>query len=100
MEGVAKKRLVECKRDELSSDCPMATVIDHYHQEGKTSDGTAPLRMFTIVGSDGQIINVQGFDLSHTIKITVRHTNGVMDLEQVDPTDAMKRIRREAGHAR
>jgi hypothetical protein len=98
MDEVSKQRLVACKPDELSEGCPMASVISHYHQEGNTSDGTAPLRMYTIIGSDGQIINVQGFDLKQTIKVTVRHTNGRMDLEQVDPTDAMKRIRREAGY--
>jgi hypothetical protein len=98
MEEVAKKRLVACKPDELSQDCPMATVINQFYQDGRTTSGTAPLRIFTIIGSDDQIINIQGFDLSQTIKVTVHHTNGKMDLEQVDPSEAMKRIRREAGY--
>jgi hypothetical protein len=98
MEEIAKKRLVACKSDELSRDCPMAFVITDYYQDGRTSSGTAPLRLFTIIGSDGQIINVQGFDLTETIKVTVRHTNGKMDFEVVDPSEAMKRIRREAGY--
>jgi hypothetical protein len=98
LEEVAKKRAVTCTQYELSKDCPLTTVIWDYYQDGKTSSGTAPLRLFTIVGSDGQTINVQGFDLSKTIKITVRHTNGRFDFEVVDPTEAMKWIRREAGY--
>ena len=97
MDDVAKKRLITCKSDELSGDCPMTTVISQFYQDGRTTSGTAPLRIFTVIGSDGQIINIQGFDLSQTIKVTVRHTNGKMDLETVDPVEAMKRIRREAG---
>ena len=99
MEDVAKKRLVACKPDELSEDCPMATVINQYYQDGRTTSGTAALRIFTIVGSDGQVINVQGFDLSQTIGVTIRHTNGKMDHEQVDPSEAMNWIRREAGYS-
>jgi hypothetical protein len=72
-------------------------VIPHYHQPGRTTDGTAPLRIFTITGKDGQIINIQGFDLMQTVKIFVRHTNGTYDVETVDPSDALKRIEREAG---
>jgi hypothetical protein len=75
-----------------------ATVIPDYYQRGRTSDGTAPLRIFTIVGLDGQIINIQGFDLMQTVKVTVRHTNGTYDVETVDPSDALKRIEREAGY--
>jgi hypothetical protein len=71
-------------------------VIPHYHQPGRTTDGTAPLRIFTITGKDGQIINIQGFDLMQTVKIFVRHTNGTYDVETVDPSDALKRIEREA----
>jgi hypothetical protein len=98
MSEVAKKRLVTCKADELSKDCPMAIVIEQYYQEGKTTNGTSPLRIFTIVGSDGQIINIQGFDLMQTVTVTVRHTDGKMDIEKVDPSDALKRIEREAGY--
>jgi hypothetical protein len=98
MSEIAKKRLTTCKPDELSRDCPMAFVIQQYYQEGRTSSGTAPLRIFTIVGLDGEIINIQGFDLSQRVKITVKHTNGQMDYEEVDPSDALKRIEREAGY--
>jgi hypothetical protein len=97
MEAVAKQRLVACRPDELSTECPTASVIDQYYQDGRTTSGTAPLRIFTVIGSDGQIINIQGFDLSQTVTVTVRHKNGKMDLEKVDPSEAMKRIRREAG---
>src|SRR5262249_53609369 len=75
-----------------------AFVIPQYYQPGRTSDGTAPLRIYTIVGLDGQIINIQGFDLMQTVKITVRHTNGTFDQETIDPSDAVKRIGREAGY--
>lgn len=96
---LAKKRLVTCKADELSKDCPMAFMIPQHYQPGKTTDGTAPLRIFTIIGLDGQIINIQGFDLKQTVRITVRHTNGKTDMEDVDPSDALKRIEREAGYS-
>ena len=100
MKEIAKKRLATCKPDELSRDCPIAVVFDQFYQDGgRTTSGTAPLRIFTIVGSDGQIINIQGFDLSETVKYTVRHTNGKMDLEELDAAEAMKRIRREAGYS-
>ena len=99
MDDVAKKRLVTCKTGELSRDCPMATVYSQYYQEGRTTDGTAPMRMFSIIGSDGQIINVQGFDLTQTINVTVVHKDGTSDLERIDPSEAIKRIRREAGYA-
>ena len=73
-------------------------VIPDYYQRGRTSDGTAPLRIFTLKGLDGQIINIQGFDLMQTVKVTVRHTNGTYDVETVDPSDALKRIEREGGY--
>jgi hypothetical protein len=100
MDGAAKKRSVTCKPDELSQECPMAMVIDQMYDPDprRTTSGTAAYRMFTIIGSDGQIINLQGYDLSQNVKITVRHTDGKMDLEEVDPSEAMKRIRREAGY--
>jgi hypothetical protein len=31
------------------------------------------------------------------VKVTIRHTDGTMATEEVDPNDAMKWIRREAG---
>ena len=99
MQGVAAKRSIACNPNDTSRDCPMASVIEHYHQKGRTSDGTAPLYIFTIVGSDSQIINIQGFALMQTIKITVRHQDGSFDVEDLDPSEAMKRIRREAGYA-
>jgi len=99
LEKIAETRSGECKRYEFSKECPQTAVIWDYTQEGKTSRGTAPLRIFTIMGSDGQIINIQGFDLSETVKYTVRHTNGKMDLEELDAAEAMKRIRREAGYS-
>jgi hypothetical protein len=80
-------------------DCPIATVLPQYYQKGRTTDGTAPLRLFTFVGRDGQIINLQGFDLMQTVKVTVRHTDGTFSYEVVDPRDAMAWIRREAGIA-
>ena len=73
-------------------------VIPHYRQPGRTTDGTAPLRIFTITGKDGQIINIQGFDLMQKVKVFVRHTDGTYDVETVDPSDALKRIEREAGY--
>jgi hypothetical protein len=97
LERVAKKRVVQCKSAELSRDCPMVTTIQQYYQPGRTTDGTAPLRIFTIVGSDGQVINIQCFDLTQTIKITVQHKDGA-DVETLDPREALKRIRREAGY--
>ena len=101
MNEIVKKRLITCKPDELSRDCPIAVVFDQFYQDGgRTTSGTAPLRIFTIIGSDGQIINIQGFDLSQKVKVTVRHTDGKMDLEDVDPSDALKRIEREAGYHR
>jgi len=101
MKEIAKKRLTTCKPDELSRDCPIAVVFDQFYQDGgRTTSGTAPLRIFTIIGSDGQIINIQGFDLSQKVKVTVRHTTGKMDSEDVDPSDALKRIEREAGYHR
>jgi hypothetical protein len=50
------------------------------------------------MGLDGQIINIQGYDLTQTVKVTVLHTNGTSDMENVDPSDALKRIEREAGY--
>ena len=98
LNAIANKRAISCKVDETSRDCPMAFVLPQYYQPGRTSDGTAPLRIFTIVGLDRQIINIQGFDLMQTVKVTVRHTNGTFDVENVDPSDALKRIEREAGY--
>src|SRR4051812_20732573 len=98
MDAIAKKRFISCRPDELSEGCPQHFSIDQYYQDGKTTSGTAALRIYTIVGSDGQTINIQGFDLLQKIKVTVRHTNGKMDLEEVTPSDALKRIEREAGY--
>ena len=99
LQKVANKRLVTCKGDELSNECPMMFVIGHYFQQPRSTSygtaGTAPLRIYTLMGVDGQIINIQCFDLSETVKITVRHRNG-MTMEDIDPGEALKRIRREA----
>jgi hypothetical protein len=97
LNNLVSKRSTRCRVDEVSKDCPIATVLPQFHQKGRTTDGTAPLRLFTFVGSDGQIINIQGFDLMQTVKVTVRHTDGTFAYEDVDPNDAMKWIRREAG---
>jgi hypothetical protein len=112
LQAIAKKRLITCKFDELSKDCPVAVVFDQFYQEGRTTpgtapygifdrttlSGTAPLRIFTIVGLDGQIINLQCFDLSQKVKVTVQHTNGKIDFEEIDPSEALKRIEMEAGY--
>src|SRR3954467_12174561 len=50
-----------------------SVVLPDYYQPGRTSDGTAPLSIFTIRELYCQIINIQGFDLMQTVKITVRH---------------------------
>lgn len=95
LEKVAKKRLLTCKANELSNNCPIMAVIPHYHQQGKTTDGTASLRIFTIMGISGQIINIQCFDLTQKIKITVQHTNGI-STQDLNPSEALKRIESEA----
>jgi hypothetical protein len=96
LSNLVSKRSPGCGANEVSKDCPIGTVVNDFFQKGRTSDGTAPLRLFTFVGSDGQIINVQGYDLMQTVKVTVRRTDGTMNFEEVDPNDAMKWIRREA----
>ena len=96
MDEIAKKRTVECKPGELSQNCPFATVIPQMYNPD--AGGTDEYRAYTIVGSDGQIINVQGYLLAGQITFTVRHTNGKIDYEKVDPSEAMKRIGREAGY--
>jgi hypothetical protein len=84
--------------DEITRRKGDSHVIPHYHQPGRTTDGTAPLRIFTIKGKDGQFINFQCFDLMQKVKVFVRHTDGTYDEETVDPSDALKRIEREAGY--
>ena len=83
--------------DEITKRNGDSHVLPHYHQPGRTTDGTAPLRIFTIKGKDAQWINIQGFDLMQKVKVFVRHTDGTYDEETVDPSDALKRIEREAG---
>lgn len=105
----ATKRNESCKPDELSRGCGMSYTMEHYYQEGMTThgpfgnenkgmSGTSPLRIYTVVGSDGQIINAQGFDLSKTVKYTVTHKDGTQDTEDLDAAEASKRIQREAGY--
>jgi hypothetical protein len=91
------KKSPRCGVNEFSQDCPIVTVLPDFHQKGRTSDGTAPLRLYTFMGHDGQIINIQGYDLMQVVRLTVRHTDGTMAFEDVDPRDAMTWIRREAG---
>jgi hypothetical protein len=97
MAAVGKARRYECKSDELSTSCPMAMIIPQYFQSGRNSDGTAPLRMYTIIGDDGEVVNIQGFDLSQRIMITVRHVNGKSISENVSPKEAMLLMRYLAG---
>jgi hypothetical protein len=92
MEAVANSRLISCRPGALSRDCPIMNVLPEFDQEGKTSSGTAPLRMFTFIGSDGETINVLGYDLLQVIKITVMHMNGEITIEEVDPKDAIKQM--------
>lgn len=98
LNDVAGRRLVRCAPNELSRGCPFATVYEQYSQEGRTSSGTAPLRVYVIMGSDGQIINIQCFDLMQTVHVWVTHTDGASDHEEVDPKEALKRLEREAGY--
>jgi hypothetical protein len=99
MDLAAKQRRAECAADELSDTCPMATTISQFYQPGRTTDGTAPLRMYTIIGDDGEVINIQGFDLTQLIRITVMHKNGRAMSENVSPEDALKVLRWLAGLA-
>jgi len=97
MDAVAKQRVGASKPNELSETCPMATTISQFYQTGRTTDGTAPLRMYTVIGADGEVINVQGFDLSQMVKVTVMHKNGMILVEDVSPQDAIKMMRWLAG---
>ena len=99
MDAAAKQRRGECARDELSDTCPMASTIAHFYQPGRTTDGTAPLRIYTIIGDDGEVINIQGFDLTQLIRITVMQKNGRAQCENVNPEDAMKVLKWLAGLA-
>jgi len=92
MEAVANNRLISCRPRDFSRDCPNMTVLPQFDQEGKTSSGTAPLRIFSFIGSDGETINVLGYDLLQVIKITIVHTNGDISLETPDPKDAIKQM--------
>ena len=83
--------------NEVSRDCPIATVLPQFYEKGRTTDGTAPLRLSTFVGSDGQIINIQEA-LTLCKRSRLRSgMDGTMATEEVGPNDAMKWIRREAG---
>jgi hypothetical protein len=97
MDAVAKQRIGACKSDEISETCPMAFTIPQYYQKGRTTDGTAPLRIYTVIGADGEVINVQGFDLSQMVKVTVMHKNDRHLVENVSPQDAIKMMRWLAG---
>ena len=98
LETIAKQRSVDCRPDEFSRACPQSFVIGNYYQDGRTSSGTAPLRSFTIAGSDGQIMNIQGFDLTSTVTFFVRHGDGSSQFEKIDPSEAIKRLGWEAGY--
>lgn len=106
----ATKRGEACKAGELSRNCGIsATQRDHYQDGMTTHDrsgrkqehtpGSAPLRIYTVVGSDGQIINAQGHDLSKTVKYTVMHKDGTSYVEDISAEEATKRIQRDAGYA-
>ena len=97
MDAVAKQRTGACKSSELSETCPTATTIQQFYQQGRTTDGTAPLRIYSVIGADGEVINVQGFDLSQVVKVTVMHKNGTSLVEDVSPQDAIKMMRWLAG---
>ena len=92
MEAVANSRLITCRPGDLSRDCPIMNVQQQFYQEGKTSSGTAPLRIFSFIGSDGETVNVVGYDLMEIIKITVTHRNGDVSIEEPDPKDAIKQM--------
>jgi hypothetical protein len=97
MDAVAKQRTGACKFGETSETCPTAATIPQYYQKGRTTDGTAPLRIYTVIGADGEFINVQGFDLSQNVMVTVMHKNGTQLVETVSPQDAIKMMRWLAG---
>jgi len=99
MDAAAAQRRGACAPNELSDTCPMSFTIAQFQQQGRTSDGTAPLRMYTIIGDDGEVVSIQGFDLMQTIKITVMHKNGHVISENVSPQEAMKTLRWLAGLA-
>lgn len=97
MAAIGQERRYDCKSDELSPSCPTVLIIPQFQQTGRTSDGTAPFRMYTIVGDDGEIVNIQGFDLTQRISIWVTHKNGHTVGEDVSPKDAMLLMRFLAG---
>ena len=105
----ATERNESCKPDEFSRGCGNKATLPQYYQDGMTTHGvggyeihgtpgTAPLRIYTVKGSDGQTINVQAFDGSKTVKYTVVHKDGKSDVETLDADEATKRIQREAGY--
>ena len=100
MDLAAKQRRGECAPNELSDTCPMATTISQFWQSGgRNIDGTAPLRIYTIIGDDGEVINIQGFDLTMSIRVTVMHNNGRAQCKTIGPEDALKVLRWLAGLA-
>ena len=101
MNAAAKQRRGECAPNELSDTCPMATTIDQFYQSGgpRSTDGTGAWRLYTIIGDDGEVINIQGFDLTMSIRVTVMHKNGRAQCETIGPEDALKVLRWLAGLA-
>jgi len=97
MDAIAKERRSTCRPSELSDICPMAFTIAQYYQPGRTTDGTAGMHLYTVIGDDGEVIQIQAYDLMQRINITVIHKNGKTLSEDVSPKDAMMLMRFLAG---
>jgi hypothetical protein len=97
MDAIAKERRGACKADELTESCPISATFSQFYQSGRTTDGTAAMRLYTMIGDDGEVIQIQGYDLMPRLNITVVHKNGRVINEDVSPRDALMLLRWLAG---
>ena len=90
MNNIANEKSIRCKPDKSSSQCVMAVVTSQMYG---LAGGDDTHRDFTIIGTDGRIINVKGCDASQKIKIFIQHPNGQIACEEPSPRKVMEQIR-------
>ena len=93
MSWIVRKRFILCRfendKGQIENSCSTATIIENieYYNAGKETR-----RIFTIRVSHGTVIIVTCYDISSTIMIFIRHTDGKTKREQIDPSETFSRL--------
>lgn len=94
MDHLTKDHSIICRAIEGGRECHMATVTSQFYD--LSSSRADKSRMYMIIGTDGVVIQVLGYDFTQEIKIFVRHPGGTTSYESYDPSLALTLVEKQS----